>query len=237
MRAPSATYLCLKRRFQHWSPYCFEFLIQSTTHITVRCSVHSPQTNSTRKAAVCLRSFFPICADSKRPNGWLPCLFWCWISVRFSALFSNCLRICGLFSHSRKNGPLFSSHYHRTASGPAILPDRIFCVPRALTAMGINSDSSSFAAQLKALWSIIIWICILDTTVRLFMWDSGNSRRYGPHSQYYGRSAAGTSDKSHSITAQHHCVNIAQPLRNRVFSIPQWLQWLRFWLNWMVLSA
>ena len=51
--------------------YCFEFFMQSTTHLTVRCSVHPPQYNSTRKAAVCLHFFIPICADAKRPNGWL----------------------------------------------------------------------------------------------------------------------------------------------------------------------
>ena len=71
VRVQNATYLCLKRQFQHWLVYCFEFWIQSTTLLTVRCSVHPPQANSTRKAAVCLHTFISICADAKRPNGWL----------------------------------------------------------------------------------------------------------------------------------------------------------------------
>ena len=43
--------------------------MQSTTHLTVRCSVHPPQVYSTRKATACLRAFIPICAEAKRPNG------------------------------------------------------------------------------------------------------------------------------------------------------------------------
>ena len=30
---------------------------------------HPPQHNFTRKAAVCLHAFIPICADATRPNG------------------------------------------------------------------------------------------------------------------------------------------------------------------------
>lgn len=67
----SPDYLCLKRQFQHWLKYCFKFEMQSTTPPTMRCSMHSPQNYSTRKAAVCLHSFIPICADATRPNGWL----------------------------------------------------------------------------------------------------------------------------------------------------------------------